>query len=113
MTPLGVFQSHDRFTIEDVEVAARGLQDGSYQSVDLTLPGGYLWMRIQGGDKTDGRCRIFVTRADPDQLRYFRNLCTHRQAAAWLMEFAQGKFRPDWKQWKDYTRQAQKDFKKR
>lgn len=113
MTPLGVFQSHERFTIEDVEVAAQGLQDGSYQSVDLTLPGGYLWMRIQGGDKSDGRCRIFVTRADPDQLRYFRNLCTHRQAAAWLMEFAQGKFRPDWKQWKDYTRQAQKDFKKR
>ena len=94
-------------------MAARGLQDGSYQTVDLTLPGGYLWMRVQGGDKSDGRCRIFVTRADPDRLRCFRNLCTHRQAAGWLMEFARGTFRPDWKEWKDYTSTAQKVFKKK
>lgn len=69
-------------------------------------------MGIYGGDKTDGRCRVSVTRADPDKLRYFRNLCTHRQAAAWLREFARGTFRPDWKEWKDYTRQAEKESKK-
>lgn len=109
----GVFQSHDRFTLEDVDVAAQGLEDKSYQMVDLTLPGGYLWMRIQGGDKTDGRCKISVTRADSDKLRYFRNISTHRQAASWLREFAEGTFHPDWKEWKDYTRQAAKESKKK
>lgn len=108
----GVFQSHDRFTLEDIEVAAEGLLGGSYRTVDLTLPGGYLWMQVHGGDKTDGRCRVSVTRADSDKLRYFRILCTHKQAAAWLMEFAEGRFRPDWKEWKDYTRRAEKENKK-
>lgn len=109
MTPAGVFQSHDRFTMEDIQVAAEGLVDGSYQMVDLTLKGGYLWMRIQGGNKMDGRCTVSVTRPDPDKLRFFKNQCTHRQAAAWLLEFAKGNFRPDWKEWTDYTKQAEKD----
>lgn len=113
MSASGVFQSHDRFTLEDVEVAAEGINAGEYQMVDLTMPGGYLWMRIQCGDKTDGRCKVSVTRADADKLRFFRNLCTHKQAAAWLMEFAGGTFQPDWKEWKDYTRQAEKEFKKK
>lgn len=113
MTTQGVFQSHERFTVEDVEVAAEGLEDGTYQLIDLTLPGGYLWMRIQGGDKTDGRCKVSVTRADSDKLRYFKNQCTHKQAAVWLTEFAKGAFHPDWKEWKDYTRQAEKEYKKK
>ena len=108
MTVAGVFQSHNTFTLEDVEVAAEGITDGTYQSVDLTLRGGYLWMRIQTGDKMDGRCHVSVTRADPDKLRFFKTRCTHRQAAEWLMEFAQGKFSPNWKEWKDYTRKAEK-----
>lgn len=109
MTVAGVFQSHNTFTLEDVQVGAEGLTDGTYQSVDLTLRGGYLWMRVQVGDKTDGRCQVFVTRADEDKLRFFKTRCTHRQAAEWLMEFAQGKFSPNWKEWKDYTRQAEKN----
>lgn len=113
MSSSGVFQSHDRFTVEDVEVAAEGLKEGNYQMIDLTMPGGYLWMRVQAGDKADGRCKVSVTRADPDKLRFFRNLCTHKQAAVWLVEFAKGKFQPDWKDWKDYTRQAEKEFKKK
>lgn len=113
MTAQGVFQSHERFTLEDVEVAADGLEEGAYQLIDLTLPGGYLWMRIQGGDKSDGRCKVSVTRADSDKLRYFKNQCTHKQAAAWLVAFAKGTFRPNWKEWKDYTRQAEKEYKKK
>ena len=112
MSPAGVFQSHDRFTLEDVAVAAEGLVDGSYQMVDLTLPGGYLWMRIHAGDASDGRCKVLVTRADTDKLRYFRNQCTHRQASDWLNAFAKGTFQPDWKEWKDYTRKAEKEYKK-
>ena len=63
-SPSGVFQSHDRFTAEDVEVAAEGLIDGSYQMVELVLTGGYLLMRINGGNKMDGRCTVSVTRPD-------------------------------------------------
>ncbi len=107
-TAAGVFQRHNTFTLEDVQVAAEGIADGTYKTVELTLRGGYLWMQVQAGDKTDGRCRISVTRADEDKLRFFQRRCTHRQAAAWLMEFAEGKFSPDWKEWKDYTRQAEK-----
>lgn len=100
-SPSGVFQSHDRFTMEDIEVAAEGLVDGSYQTVELVLTGGYLLMRIEGGNKMDGRCTVSVTKPDGEKLRFFENRCTHRQAAAWLLEFAKGTFAPNWKEWKD------------
>lgn len=110
LSPSGVFQSHDRFTIEDVEVAADGLVDGSYQMVELVLTGGYLVMRIDGGNKMDGRCSVTVTKPDGAKLRFFKNQCTHRQAAAWLLEFAQGRFAPNWTEWKDCTRQTERDM---
>ena len=69
-------------------------------------------MRIHAGDASDGRCKMLVTRADTDKLRYFRNQCNHRQAADWLNAFAKGTFQPDWKEWKDYTRKAEKEYKK-
>ena len=106
-SPSGVFQSHDRFTMEDIEVAAEGLVDGSYQTVELVLAGGYLLMRIEGGNKMDGRCTVSVTKPDGEKLRFFENHCTHRQAAAWLLEFAKGTFAPNWKEWKDITRRTQ------
>ena len=105
-SPSGVFQSHDRFTMEDIEVAAEGLVDGSYQTVELVLTGGYLLMRIEGGNKMDGRCTVSVTKPDGEKLRFFENHCTHRQAAAWLLEFAKGTFAPNWKEWKDITRRT-------
>lgn len=106
-SPSGVFQSHERFTMEDIEVAAEGLVDGSYQTVELVLTGGYLLMRIEGGNKMDGRCTVSVTKPDGEKLRFFENHCTHRQAAAWLLEFAKGTFAPNWKEWKDITRRTQ------
>ena len=112
MSPSGVFQSHDRFTAEDVEVAAEGLVDGSYQMVELVLTGGYLLMRIDGGNKMDGRCTVSVTRPDGEKLRFLENHCTHRQAAAWLLEFAKGTFTPDWKEWKDITRRTERNINK-
>lgn len=105
-SPSGVFQSHDRFTMEDIEVAAEGLVDGSYQTVELVLTGGYLLMRIDGGNKMDGRCTVSVTKPDGEKLKFFENHCTHRQAAAWLLEFARGTFSPNWKEWKDITRRT-------
>lgn len=100
-SPSGVFQSHDRFTMEDIEVAAEGLVDGSYQVVELVLTGGYLLIRIEGGNKMDGRCTVSVTKPDGEKLKFFENHCTHRQAAAWLLEFAKGTFAPNWKEWKN------------
>lgn len=105
-TPAGTHQSHWEFTMEDIDVAAEGLIDGSYQSVDLTLPGGYLWFRAEAGNASDGRFSVFATRADEETLRFFKCRCTHRQAAAWLKEYARGSFRPGGAGWEDYTRQA-------
>ena len=104
----GVSQGHDTFTLEDVEVAAQGIVDGTYHLVDLTLPGGFLWIQVAAGDASDGRCTVKVTRPDPKELRFFQIKCTHRQAAAWLLEYARGDFHPDWSQWKDYTKAARK-----
>lgn len=104
----GARQSHDTFTREDVEVAAEGILDGTYQSVDLTLTKSWLWMRVETGDKTDGRCKISVTHPGSDKLRFFTTRCTHRQAAAWLLEFFDERFRPSGPEWKDYTRQVEK-----
>lgn len=103
----GVSQNHENFTLEDVQVAADGMVDGSYQQVDLTLPGGWLWMRLAAGNADDGRCTVLVSRADPDTLRLFKIKTTPRKAAAWLMDFARGQFRPDWTQWEDITKEVE------
>lgn len=100
----GVSQHHTSFTMEDVQVAADGIVDGSYRQVDLIHTGGWLGMWVTTGDAGDGRCTVVTTRVDPDRLRFFKTKCTHRQAAAWLMEFAQGQFQPNWKEWRDCTK---------
>lgn len=107
----GAFQHHNTFTIEDVEIAAEGLTDGTYQAVDLTLSGGYMWMRIEIGDKTDGRCKVFCTYPDNGTLHFYKNRCSHKQAATWLVDFGKAKFKPDGSDWKDYTKQALKQSK--
>ena len=100
----GAGQGHERFTREDVEVGADGIVDGSYQQVDLTMPGGYLWIQVKTGDKTDGRCTVTATWPDGPVLRYYTAKCTHRQAAAWLMDYYDGKLRPGGADWKDVTK---------
>ena len=104
----GAGQSHERFTREDVQVGADGIVDGSYQQVELTLPGGYLWIQVKTGDKTDGRCTVTATWPDGEVLRYFTAKCTHRQAAAWLMDYCDGKLRPGGPDWKDVTKKMTK-----
>lgn len=104
----GAAQSHQRFTREDVEVGAEGIMDGSYRQVDLTLPGGYLWIRVIAGDRTDDRCTVTATRADADKLRFFTTKCAARQAASWLVDYYDGSFRPGGSDWKDTTRKMTK-----
>ena len=104
----GAGQSHENFTREDVQVGADGIVDGEYRQVELTLPGGYLWIQVKTGDKTDGRCTVTVTWPDGETLRYFTAKCTHRQAAAWLMDYYDGKLRPAGADWKDVTKKMSK-----
>lgn len=112
MEASGVFQSHEDFTMEDVEIAAEGIADGTYQMAELVLPGGYLWIKVQKGDSMDGRHHVYATRVDEGKLRYLQTRCTHRQAAEWFLAYAKGEFKPGGKEWKDYTKQLQKQRKR-
>lgn len=108
----GASEGHTTFTQEDVQVAAEGLIDGTYQMVDLTLPPGYLWIRVEAGDKMDGRCTVEATRPDLDKLRFFSIKASPRQAAFWLTAYALGEFLPGENGWKDITKQMEKNSKK-
>jgi len=102
----GAAESHDTFTQEDVELAAEGIVDGTYQMVSLSRK--FLWMRIEAGDKSDGRCTVRASRADPDKLRFFSTKTTPQQAAAWLLSYSTGNFLPGGADWKDYTKEVEK-----
>lgn len=104
----GAGQGHENFTREDVQVGADGIVDGEYRQVELTLPGGYLWIQVKTGDKTDGRCTVTATKPDGPVLRYYTAKCTHRQAAAWLMDYYDGKLQPGGADWKDVTKKMAK-----
>ena len=65
----GAAEHHTTFTQEDVELAAEGLVDGTYQMAALAR--GYMWIRVEAGDKMDGRYTVKATRPDPDKLRFF------------------------------------------
>lgn len=102
----GAAEHHTTFSQEDVELAAEGLVDGTYQMVALTR--GYLWIRVETGDKLDGRCTVRAARPDPDKLRFFTTKTTHRQAAAWLLAYSKREFLPGGPGWKDYTKEVEK-----
>lgn len=102
----GAAEHHNTFTQEDVELAAEGLVDGTYQMVALCR--GCRWFRVEAGDKSDGRCTVRAIRPDPDKLRFFTTKTTHRQAAAWLLAYSKGKFLPGGPGWKDYTKEVER-----
>lgn len=108
----GAAENHTTFTREDVQVAADGLADGTYQLVDLTLPQGYLWIRATAGDKMDGRCTVEATRPDGSILRFYSAKMSPREAASWLTGYPGGEFQPGGKGWKDCTKQMMKGNKK-
>lgn len=104
----GTAERHDTFTQEDVEVAAEGIVDGTYQWVKLSRPKRSQWMIVEAGDKSDGRCTVRAARADSDKLRFFSTRTTPRQAASWLLAYSTGKFLPGGADWKDYTKEVEK-----
>ncbi len=104
----GVGQTHYTFTQEDIQLAADGIVDQSYQMVRCVKKGGYLLMTVRAGDKMDGRCTVTVSRPVEGELRFFETKCTHRQAADWFLAFYDGTFSPQWREWKDVTRKVTK-----
>ncbi len=103
LTPAQVFQSHDTFERADVQVVADGLVNGTYQAVNLLLPGGCLCMDVAAGNKNDGRCLVQMTWPVDGRLHYYKTRCGDRQAAEWLMEYYDRRFTPNWSEWKEYT----------
>lgn len=96
----GAAENHTTFTEEDVQVAAEGIVDGTYQLVDLTHPAGYLWIRVTAGDKTDGRCTVEATRPGGPELEFYIMKMPPREAAAWLTGYPHGQYLPGGEGWK-------------
>lgn len=96
----GAAENHASFTAEDVQVAAEGIVDGTYQIVDLTHALGYLWIRVTAGDKTDGRCTVEATKPEGEELGFYIAKMPPREAAAWLTGYPHGEFQPGGRDWK-------------
>ncbi len=96
----GAAENHTTFTEEDVQMAAEGLLDGTFQLVDLTHSSGYLWLRVTAGDKTDARCTVEATRPDGEELGFYVAKMPPREAAAWLTGYPHGQFLPGGRNWK-------------
>lgn len=105
----GATREFSSFTRRDVELAGEGLAEGKYTVVALFAGSRYLYLKA--GDKLDGRVTVNASRPDPDKLRVFETKCTDRQAQAWLLEMFEGLFDPDFSQWKDITKQLEKQTK--
>ncbi len=94
----GAAENHTTFTQEDVQLAAEGIVDGTYQLVDLTHPGGYLWIRVTAGDKADARCTVEVTKPGGPELEFYMTKLPPREAAAWLTSYP--RCLPEGRDWK-------------
>ena len=96
----GAAENHANFTAEDIQVAAEGLVDGTYQLVDLTHASGYMWIRVTAGDKTDARCTVEATKPEGGELGFYMAKMPPREAAAWLTGYPRGEFLPGGRDWK-------------
>ncbi len=96
----GAAENHTTFTQEDVQLAAEGIVDGTYQLVDLTHPVGYIWIRVTAGDKTDARCTVEATKPGGPELAFYTAKMPPREAAAWLTGYPHGQYLPGGKDWK-------------
>lgn len=96
----GAAENHTTFTDEDVQIAAEGIVDGTYQLVDLTHSVGYLWIRVTAGDKRDGCCTVEATKPEGENLERYMAKLPPREAAAWLTGYPHGQYLPGGKEWK-------------
>lgn len=104
----GAAENHTTFTKEDIQLAAEGIVDGTYQLVDLTHPNGYLWIRVTAGDRNDARCTVEATRPGGPELEFYITKMPPRRAAEWLTGYPGGEYLPGGPEWKNMTRQMKK-----
>lgn len=96
----GAAENHTTFTGEDIQIAAEGIVNGTYQLVDLTHPAGYLWIRVTAGDKTDARCTVEAARPGESELEFYTAKMPPQEAAAWLTGYPHGQYLPGGRNWK-------------
>lgn len=96
----GAAENHTTFTKEDVQIAAEGIVNGTYQLVDLTHSVGYLWIRVTVGDKMDMRCTVEATKPGGEKLEFYKAKLPPKEAAAWLTGYPYGRFLPGGRDWK-------------
>ena len=96
----GAAENHVNFTREDIQVAAEGIMDGTYQLVDLTHPEGFLWIRVTAGDRSDARCTVEAARPGGPELEFYITKMPPREAAAWLTGYPRGRYLPGGGDWK-------------
>lgn len=96
----GAAENHTTFTKEDVQIAADGIVNGTYQLVDLTHSVGYLWIRVTAGDRLDVRCTVEATKPNGEKLEFYKAKLPPREAAEWLMGYPYGRFLPGGRDWK-------------
>lgn len=104
----GAAENHTTFTKEDIQLAAEGIVDGTYQLVDLTHPNGYLWIRVTAGDQSDARCTVEATLPGGPELEFYRTKMPPRRAAEWLTGYPNGEYLPGEPEWKNITKQMKK-----
>ena len=104
----GAAENHATFTKEDIQLAAEGIVDGTYQLVDLTHPNGYLWIRVTAGDRNDARCTVEATRPGGPELEFYMTKMPPRRAAEWLRGYPGGGYLPGGPEWKNITKQMKK-----
>ena len=96
----GAAENHTTFTEEDIQLAAEGIVDGTYQLVDLTHPEGFLWIRVTAGDRSDARCTVEAARPGGPELEFYITKMPPREAAAWLTGYPRGRYLPGGGDWK-------------
>jgi len=97
-------------TRRDIELAAQGLAGGRYAAVYLRDKADYIYLRA--GTREDGRVTVNVSRPGPDRLRVYETKCTDRQAEKYLLDWTADLFSEDLSNWKDITKQLEKQSKK-
>lgn len=104
----GAAENHTTFTKEDIQLAAEGIVDGTYQLVDLTHANGYLWIRVTAGDQSDARCTVEATRPGGPELEFYIAKMSPRKAAEWLTGYPGAEYLPGGPEWKNITKQMKK-----
>jgi len=106
----GVTREYRTPTYRDVELAARGLADGSY--VVVCLQNGPDYIYLKAGTTKDGRVTVNVSKPEPDRLRVYETKCAGQQAECYLTDWAMGLFSEDLSKWKDITKMLERQSKK-